>query len=126
LTGENIHNNNSTFGDISLTGRSTSQCNKKKTPPPHKKNEFLLPTHKRDIWCCRHATGNPKATPKEPLHPRFDSSSIELIINNHTSTYKENNTLLFVNNIFKGQRDKSAIFSLLYEGKMTVIQAVKK
>jgi len=85
-----------------------------------------LPTHKRHIWSCRLANGNPKATPKEPLHPRFDSSSTEQIINNHTSNHKQNNTLLFVNNIFTGQRDKSAIFSLLYEGKMTVIQAVKK
>ena len=85
-----------------------------------------MPTHKRHIWSCRHANGNPKATPKEPLLPRFDSRLPERIINNHTSNRKQNNTLLFVNNIFKGQRDNSEIFSLLYEGKMTVIQAVKK
>jgi hypothetical protein len=116
------------MGHTSLTGRRTSQRNKKiKTPPPAEKNEFLWQSHKRHIWGCHQAT-KPKQWQPQKSHfsQALTYDVLDKILTSTTQNISKNNTLLFVNKMYLQQRDCSAIFSLFYGGKMTVIQAVKK
>jgi len=65
LTGGQLHNNNVTSGQIGLTGRHSSQSNKKiKTPHRTKKMNFYGYPH------CAHLLAAPPANPTQSNHQK--------------------------------------------------------
>lgn len=72
MTGGQRHTDNITSGQFGQTVRHTSQRLKKiKTPPPHKKNKILLPTHIAHICLPPLTQANASGSQKSAISHRF-------------------------------------------------------
>jgi len=72
LTGGQRHTGNINSGQFGLTCRHLRLRNKKiKTPPPHKKNKILLPTHIAHICLPPLTQANPSGSQKSANSQRF-------------------------------------------------------